>query len=78
MLNIITRRVLQNKHEWYQGQCEHNKLTKPPTNSHGVEIPYFVTGDNDYRLLQKLMTDKRWMKSPKYLLDSGTFLYLYT
>ena len=53
-------------YEWYQGQCEHNELMEPPTNSHGVEIPYFVIGDNDYRLLQKLMTDKRWMKSLKY------------
>ena len=26
-----------NRHEWYQGQCEHEELIGPPTNIHGVE-----------------------------------------
>ena len=52
-------------HEWYLGQCEHDVLTEPPT-LYGVEITYFVRGDPDFRLLQKILTDKRWMTSLKY------------
>ena len=54
------------KHEWYQGECDHDVLTEPPTNTYGMEIPYFVRGDSDFKLLQKILTDKRWMFSLKY------------
>ena len=26
------------KHEWYQGECEKDALTEPPTNTYGIEI----------------------------------------
>lgn len=42
------------------------KMIGPPTNVHGVEIPYFVRADVDFKLLQKTLNDKRWMKSLKY------------
>ena len=58
-----------NVHEWYQGECEHDVLTEPPSNSDGVTIPYFVQGDADFRLLQKILTDKRWMVSLKYFTN---------
>lgn len=55
-----------NQHEWYQGECEHDALTEPPTNNNGIEISYFVRGDSDFRLLQKILTNKKWMTSLKY------------
>ena len=55
-----------NVHEWYGGECEHDALTEPPTNIHGVLINYFTRGESDYALLQKIVTDKTWMKSLKY------------
>ena len=54
------------KNEWYQGECEHDALTEPPTNTYGIEIPYFVRGDSDFKLLQKILTDKKRMFSLKY------------
>ena len=32
---------------WYQGQYERDVLIEPPTNIHGVQIPYFACGDTD-------------------------------
>ena len=55
-----------NRHEWYQGECEHDALTEPPTNQYGIEIPYFERGHSDFKLLQKILTEKRWMTSLKY------------
>ena len=60
-----------NVHEWYEGQCEHDALTEPPTNIHGVQIPFFARGDSDFQLLQKILTDKRWMMSLKYFTRFG-------
>jgi len=51
-------------HEWYQD--EGDALTKPPSNSHGVAIPYFAREDADFRLLQKILTDKIWTVSLQY------------
>ena len=55
-----------NTHVWYGGECEHDTLTEPPTNIHGVPVEYFVRGDADFALLQKILMDKTWMKSLKY------------
>ena len=67
-------------HEWYQGQCKHDVLTEPPT-LHGVEISYFMRGNPDFRLLQKILTDKRWMISLKYFtrfrLDFGLWIVMH-
>ena len=54
-------------HEWYQGECEHDVLTEPPTiSTSGVEISYFKQGTPDFRLLQNILMDKRWLTSLKY------------
>ena len=59
-----------------KGQCEHDALTEPPAKAHGIEIPYFVTGDRDYRSLQNILTEKRWMKSLKYFTGCVYLFYL--
>jgi len=63
-------------HEWYQGECQHDALTEPPSNSHGVAIPYFAQEDADFRLLQKILTDKRWMVSLKYFTRFRYIIFL--
>ena len=57
-----------NEHHWLTGlqQCEHDVLTGSPTDNDGRELHYFNKREAAFGALQKLVTDKRWLKSLKY------------
>ena len=52
-----------NDHDWVLGKCEHELLTGPPTDGNGVEITYFNQQESAFRMLQKIVTDKNWLKT---------------
>ena len=51
------------EHQWLDGECEHEALTGTPTDHDGKDIPYFSKDESAFRALQKLVLDKRWIKS---------------
>lgn len=54
-----------NEHEWACGECEHELLTEPPTDTNGQQITYFRTGEPAFQALQKIVTDRAWLESLK-------------
>ena len=54
-----------NGHDWINGHCEHQPLVGPPTDGNGHEITYFVRTEPAFQAIQKIITDKAWLKSLK-------------
>ena len=54
-----------NEHEWLFGECEHEALTGPPTDTNGQEIAYFSPQEPAFQVLRKIVTDRRWLESLK-------------
>lgn len=57
-----------NEHEWLTGMqcCDHEELTGPPKDPDGIELQYFNRNEPAFRVLRKIVTDDRWLKSLKY------------
>ena len=64
-----------NEHEWIGGECGHQPLTEAPTDGSGNIIPYFHRKEAAFKTLQKIVTDKAWMKSLKVYTK---FRYMYS
>ena len=64
-----------NEHEWIFGQCKHEPLTGPPTDTNGQQITYFRTPEPAFQVLRKIVTDRAWMESLK---SYTRFRYCYT
>ena len=62
------------EHEWIGGECSHQPLTEAPTDGSGNVIPYFTRKEASFKTLQKIITDKAWMKSLKAYTN---FRYMY-
>ena len=54
-----------NEHEWIGGECGHQPSIEAPTDGSGNIIPYFHRKEAAFKILQKIVTDKAWMKSLK-------------
>ena len=64
----------------------HEELTDLQTDQDGKELEYFSKAEPAFRALQKLILDKRWMKSLKFyvnfrsvfvILESCMYNYVY-
>ena len=65
-----------NEHEWIGGKCVHEELTDLPTDQDGRELEYFSKAEPAFRALQKLILDKRWMKSLKFYVNFRSVLVI--
>ena len=48
------------EHEWATGECDHSKLLEDPS------LQYFSNEEPAFEVLQKIVTDQRWLTSLKY------------
>ena len=65
-----------NEHEWIGGKCVHEPLTDLPTDRDGKVLEYFSKTEPAFRALQKLVLDKRWMKSLKFYVKFRSVLVI--